>query len=185
MRFSSSPGCIDDSNGIVALSWRNDHRDSQTSTLERCQTFSLSAHSNQHSRIRKTAQDAMRGCLTIAVFVPRVQETASIRSSSYRGPSIPSDLVDRRVEITGPVSRKMIINALNSGARVFMGDLEDSTSPTWVNVIDGQINLRDAVNRSISLTTGGRRYQLNDRIATLMVRPRGWHLIEAHIVVDG
>ena len=90
------------------------------------------------------------------------------------------------MELTGPVSRKTLINGLNSAANVYMADFEDSTSPTWYNVIEGQINCRDAVRRTIELrAAGGRQYRLNDRTATLMVRPRGWHLIEAHIVVDG
>ena len=116
----------------------------------------------------------------------RSQETASVRATEWLGPPIPSDLSDRRVELTGPVSRKLVINGLNSGASVYMADFEDSTSPTWFNVIDGQINCRDAVRRTIELRVdGGRQYRLNDKTATLMVRPRGWHLIEAHIVVDG
>ncbi|MGH3000935.1 MAG: malate synthase, partial [Gaiellaceae bacterium] len=90
-----------------------------------------------------------------------------------------------RCEITGPVERKMMINALNSGARVFMADFEDANSPTWENVLEGQINVRDAVNREIALETGEKSYRLNDEIATLMIRPRGWHLVERHFEVDG
>jgi malate synthase len=116
-------------------------------------------------------------------FLP---ETRHIRESQWRVTQIPADLQDRRVEITGPTDRKMIINALNSGAKVFMADCEDSLTPTWDNVVQGQINLRDAVNRTISFTSpDGRQYRLNDRIATLIVRPRGWHLFEKHIYVDG
>ena len=90
------------------------------------------------------------------------------------------------MEITGPVDRKMIINALNSGAKVFMADFEDATTPTWENVIQGQINLRDAVNRTITyVSPEGKEYKLNDEIATLVVRPRGWHLLEKHVLVDG
>ena len=100
--------------------------------------------------------------------------------------SIPADLQDRRVEITGPTDRKMIINALNSGAKVFMADCEDSMTPTWDNVVQGQINLRDAVARRIDFTSPeGKQYQLNPTIATLIVRPRGWHLYEKHVFVDG
>jgi len=95
------------------------------------------------------------------------------------------DLQDRRCEITGPVERKMMINALNSGARVFMADFEDANSPTWSNVLDGQQNVRDAVRREISLDTGEKRYRLNEQTATLMIRPRGWHLPERHFTVDG
>jgi malate synthase len=97
----------------------------------------------------------------------------------------PADLQDRRVEITGPVDRKMMINALNSGAKVFMADFEDANSPTWDNVRDGQRNVYDAVRRTIELDTGEKRYRLNDELATLMIRPRGWHLVERHFDVDG
>jgi malate synthase len=106
-------------------------------------------------------------------------------SGEWQVAPAPADLTDRRVEITGPVERKMMINALNSGAKVFMADLEDSCSPTWSNIIEGQRNLRDAVRRTISLDAGDKRYRLNDAIATLVVRPRGWHLVERHILVDG
>src|SRR5213078_4937565 len=102
-------------------------------------------------------------------------ETASIREKEWTVAPIPHDLLDRRVEITGPVDRKMIINALNSGASVFMADFEDSNSPTWENNIEGQLNLRDTVRREIGFTSPeGKQYRLNDTIATLMVRPRGW-----------
>jgi malate synthase len=97
----------------------------------------------------------------------------------------PQDLLDRRVEITGPVDRKMVINALNSGARMFMADFEDSNAPTWRNCVEGQANLIDAVDRTISLDTGAKQYRLRDEIATLLVRPRGWHLHESHLLVDG
>jgi malate synthase len=117
-------------------------------------------------------------------FLP---ETRHIRESSWQVTSIPADLQDRRVEITGPTDRKMIINALNSGAKVFMADCEDSLTPTWDNVIQGQINLRDAVNRTIDFSNpDGKRYQLNPQVATLIVRPRGWHLYEKHLLLaDG
>ncbi len=117
-------------------------------------------------------------------FLP---ETSSIRAGKWKVAALPSDLLDRRVEITGPVERKMIINALNSGANVFMADLEDSNSPTWDNCIQGQLNLRDAVHRSITYSDPVRDkfYALSPQIATLMVRPRGWHLDEVHIEVDG
>lgn len=115
-------------------------------------------------------------------FLP---ETAEIRESEWHVTEVPADLRDRRVEITGPTDRKMIINALNSGAKAFMADCEDSLTPTWHNVVQGQINLRDAVNRTIELTSNGKHYQLNKETATLMVRPRGWHLREKHILVDG
>jgi len=114
-----------------------------------------------------------------------LEETRDIRESEWTVCEIPADLSDRRVEITGPTERKMVINALNSGAKVFMADCEDSMTPTWDNVIQGQINLRDAVNRSIELEAKGKQYRLNDETATLIVRPRGWHLPEKHILVDG
>ncbi len=108
-------------------------------------------------------------------------ETREIRESDWQVAAIPKDLLDRRVEITGPTDRKMVINALNSGARVFMADCEDSLCPTWANIIEGQVNLRDAVNRSISFTSPeGKCYALNEQTAVLIVRPRGWHLEEKH-----
>ncbi len=115
-------------------------------------------------------------------FLP---ETAHIRSSDWTVASIPSDLMDRRTEITGPTDRKMVINALNSGAKVFMADFEDANAPLWENVIEGQINLRDAIDRTIDFVSPeGKQYSLNDTIATLMVRPRGWHLVEKHVLID-
>ena len=115
-----------------------------------------------------------------------LEETRSVRESDWRVADIPADLQDRRVEITGPVDRKMIINALNCGANVFMADFEDSNSPTWSNNMDGQVNLRDAVDGSITFTSPqGKHYELADKVATLVVRPRGWHLDEKHVLVDG
>ncbi|HEX8984512.1 MAG TPA: malate synthase A [Bryobacteraceae bacterium] len=112
--------------------------------------------------------------------------TAAVRQEEWRVAPIPADLADRRVEITGPVDRKMIINALNSGANVFMADFEDSNSPTWRNNIEGQLNLRDAVSGTIRyVSPEGKQYEPAARVATLMVRPRGWHLIEKHLLVDG
>lgn len=113
-------------------------------------------------------------------------ETRAVRESSWRVAPVPADLQDRRVEITGPVDRKMMINALNSGARVFMADFEDALSPSWDNVIQGQINLMDAVAGTIEYAgPDGRLYRLGDQVATLVVRPRGWHLVEKHVRVDG
>jgi malate synthase len=112
-------------------------------------------------------------------------ETAAVRAAEWQVAPSPADLTDRRVEITGPVDRKMMINALNSGARVFMADLEDACSPTWANIVDGQLNLMDAVRGTLSMDTGGKAYRLNERTATLVVRPRGWHLEERHLLVDG
>lgn len=113
------------------------------------------------------------------------EETRAIRESDWKVKPILKDLEDRRVEITGPCERKMIINALNSGAKVFMADFEDSLSPTWSNVIVGQSDLMDAVRRTIQLETEGKTYRLGKVLATLVVRPRGWHLDEAHVRVDG
>ncbi len=116
-------------------------------------------------------------------FLP---ETAHIRQGDWTVAPLPNDLLDRRVEITGPTDRKMVINALNSGASVFMADFEDANSPTWANLIEGQINMRDAVRRTITFNSPeGKFYKLNDKTAVLLVRPRGWHLNEKHMLVDG
>ena len=116
-----------------------------------------------------------------------LRETAEVRAGQWRVRPAPADLSDRRVEITGPTDRKMVINALNSGANGFMADFEDSTAPTWSNLLEGQLNLRDAVARRLQFThpETGKHYALNHQIATLMVRPRGWHLPERHLIVDG
>ena len=115
-------------------------------------------------------------------FLP---ETKAIRESEWQISPQPADLLDRRVEITGPTDRKMVINALNCGAATFMADFEDANCPTWFNMIDGQINLRDAARRGITLEQGGKSYKLNDKTAVLLLRPRGWHLDEKHVTVDG
>ncbi|ALG69209.1 malate synthase A [Beggiatoa leptomitoformis] len=116
-------------------------------------------------------------------FLP---ETKHIRDGNWQVGATPADLQDRRVEITGPVDRKMVINALNSGAKVFMADFEDAQSPTWEGLLEGHINLRDALDKTISYTSPeGKQYQLNDTIATLLVRPRGWHLEEKHVLFEG
>ncbi|MDE2429963.1 MAG: malate synthase A [Burkholderiales bacterium] len=115
-------------------------------------------------------------------FLP---ETRHIREGDWKIAPIPPALECRRVEITGPVERKMVINAFNSGADSYMTDFEDSNTPNWDNQISGQINMRDAVRRTISLEQNGKSYKLNDKIATLVVRPRGWHLDEKHVLVDG
>jgi malate synthase len=112
--------------------------------------------------------------------------TADVRAGDWTVPAAPAALADRRVEITGPAEPKMMINALNSGARVFMADLEDALSPTWSNVVGGQAAIRDAVRRELRFDSAdGKAYRLNDAIATLVVRPRGWHLEERHVIVDG
>src|SRR5262249_58762194 len=99
--------------------------------------------------------------------------------------SAPPGWEARRCEITGPVERKMMINALNSGARVFMADFEDANSPTWENVVQGHLNVRGAIRRELELDTPEKSYRLNDEIATLLIRPRGWHMVERHHLVDG
>ncbi|HLJ47763.1 MAG TPA: malate synthase A [Bryobacteraceae bacterium] len=130
-------------------------------------------------RERQSAIDAGQ----LPDFLP---ETAKIRESEWAVAPIPQDLTDRRVEITGPVDRKMVINALNSGANVFMADFEDANSPSWSNNVDGQINVRDALRRAIEYTSPeGKAYKLNDKTATLLVRPRGWHLNEKHALLGG
>ncbi len=116
-------------------------------------------------------------------FLP---ETKHIREGDWKVAPLPKALACRRVEITGPVERKMIINAYNSGADSYMTDFEDSNSPNWFNQIQGQVNLHDAIRRKISHTNeAGKEYRLNDKIATLQIRPRGWHLDEKHVLVDG
>jgi len=116
-------------------------------------------------------------------FLP---ETKHIREGNWKCAPIPADIRDRRVEITGPTDRKMVINALNSGAKIFMADFEDANSPTWTNMIEGQINLRDAIRRTIRFTSPeGKDYKLKEQLAVLFVRPRGWHLVEKHMLVDG
>jgi malate synthase len=129
--------------------------------------------------VRQKAIDAGQ----FPTFLP---ETKSIREGDWKVGPIPHDLMDRRVEITGPVERKMVINALNSGANVFMADLEDSNSPTWENNLSGQINLRDAIRGDIRYSSPeGKEYALGPKPAVLLVRPRGWHLVERHLLVDG
>jgi malate synthase len=132
---------------------------------------------------RREARQAEIDAGALPDFLPEKRE---IRESDWKVAPIPADLLDRRVEITGPTDRKMVINALNSGARVFMADCEDSLCPTWSNVIDGQVNLHDAVRRTIDFVSPeGKRYRLDERTAVLLVRPRGWHLYEKHWLLDG
>jgi len=134
-------------------------------------------------KLRKERQQE----LDKGVFPDFLEETKEIREGDWIVAPTPNDLQDRRVEITGPVSRKMVINALNSGAKVFMADFEDSNSPSWKNNIEGQINLRDAINETISFENpkNGKQYRLNEEVATLMVRPRGWHLEEKNLLING
>lgn len=116
-------------------------------------------------------------------FLP---ETADVRAGDWHVAPVTPDFANRRVEITGPVDRKMVINALNSGATCFMADFEDALAPTWTNLLEGQVNLTEAIDRTLSFAgPDGRMYRLNDTTATLVVRPRGWHLHEKHLYVDG
>ena len=132
------------------------------------------------------ARDERQAKLDAGEMPDFLPDTHKVRENNWRIAQIPADLEDRRVEITGPTERKMVINALNSGASVFMADFEDANSPTWENMVQGQINLRDAVRREITFTRAdGKFYELQDDIAVLMVRPRGWHLDESHMLVDG
>lgn len=133
----------------------------------------------ERRRVRQAAIDGGK----LPDFLP---ETQHIRDGDWKVAPVPADLQDRRVEITGPTDRKMVINALNSGANTFMADFEDSSTPTWENQIRGQINMRDALARTITFANpDGKQYRLNDKVATLLVRPRGWHLDEKHMKVDG
>ena len=142
----------------------------------------FSARRNELMKLRMIRQKEIDG----GQFPDFLRETRAVREGSWKVAPIPDDLLDRRVEITGPVDRKMVINALNSGASTFMADFEDSNSPTWSNCVQGQVNLSDAVRRAIDYTSPeGKSYRLNDHTATLIVRPRGWHLDERHMRVDG
>jgi malate synthase A len=133
---------------------------------------------------RRAARQARFDAGEMPDFLP---ETASIRAGDWTVAPLPKDILDRRTEITGPTDRKMVINALNSGASVFMADFEDANSPTWDNMVEGQINLRDAVRRTIQFVAPDTKksYALKDRTAVLFVRPRGWHLVERHVTLDG
>ena len=133
------------------------------------------------------AQRAARQARIDAGELPNfLPETARVRDdATWRVAPIPADLQWRHIEITGPTERKMLINALNSGADVFMADFEDANSPTWDNMLQGQINLRDAIERTLTLVTPEKTYRLNDQVALLLVRPRGWHLEERHVTIDG
>ncbi|MCG9083762.1 malate synthase A [Laribacter hongkongensis] len=132
------------------------------------------------------ARDSRQAELDAGRLPDFLPQTASIRNGDWKIAPLPTDLLDRRVEITGPVDRKMMINALNSGAKSFMADFEDSNCPSWENQISGQINVRDAYRKTISFASPeGKQYRLNDEIATLILRPRGWHLMEKHVKVDG
>jgi len=132
------------------------------------------------------SRDERQAELDGGVLPDFLASTQSVREAPWKVAPIPADLLDRRTEITGPVDRKMVINALNSGAKVFMADFEDATSPTWDNLLEGHINLRDAVRRTIAFTSPeGKAYKLAEKTATLIVRPRGWHLPEKHVLMGG
>jgi malate synthase len=132
------------------------------------------------------ARQDRQSCFDAGARPDFLPATKHIREADWTCAPIPKDLQDRRVEITGPTDRKMVINALNCGAKMFMADFEDANSPTWQNMVEGQINLRDAVRRRISFTSPeGKEYNLNEQTAVLLIRPRGWHLDEKHVLVDG
>lgn len=156
---------------------------------EEAQRFLIALHQHFNSRRKELLQkrEEQQAAIDAGQFPDFLAETQSIRESDWKVAPLPADLLDRRVEITGPVDRKMTINALNSGAKVFMADFEDSNSPTWFNAIQGQINMRDAINRSIRFEhpSKDKVYELNEKVATLMVRPRGWHLEEQHLYYEG
>ena len=145
----------------------------------------LERHFGAQRRKLLAAREERQGRLDRGELPGFLPETENIRRGAWRVPPPAADLTDRRVEITGPVDRKMVINALNSGANVFMADFEDSLTPTWSNLLDGHINLGDAIAGTITHTEGGKSYKLAEKTATLIVRPRGWHLDEAHVHVDG
>src|SRR5215203_1494591 len=137
-------------------------------------------------RQRLAARAERQAAINAGAKLGFLEATASVRAAEWQVASTPADLNDRRVEITGPTERKMMINALNSGAKVFMADFEDALSPPWTNVISGQANCIDAVRRQLEyVSPDGKRYHLADTVATLVVRPRGWHLEEKHLLVEG
>jgi len=163
----------------------------EASAILNADAISLLAMLQQRFNVRRIelleARAERQRLLDDGVLPDFLVETADLRAGDWRVAKVPADLQDRRVEITGPVDRKMIINALNAPVKCFMADFEDSCSPTWENVLLGQANLHDAIDRSISFTNpgNGKRYELNDTTATLIVRPRGWHLSERHCLIDG
>jgi len=154
-------------------------------------TGALELVARLHSELDGTRRELLRrreerqGELDAGGTLDFLPSTRALREGDWRVGPVPAALEDRRVEITGPTSRKMVINALNSGARGFMADFEDANSPTWANMVGGQANLIDAVRGTIEHEEDGKRYRLEDQTATLLVRPRGWHLVERHVLVDG
>jgi len=180
-------GQINTSKGVEVIDGENSKRFKAILTQEALD-FVASLHREFSDRRKNLLKKriARQAALDAGELPNFLDETRGIRDGDWTVAPIPKDLEDRRVEITGPPDRKMVINALNSGARVFMADFEDSNSPTWTNNIEGQINLRDAVDGTIRFVKpDGQVYELDDRVATLMVRPRGWHLSEKHVEVDG
>ncbi len=166
----------------------NDNVDHSTVLTPEACAFLLALSERFAARVEGVLAERVRrqGIIDSGVLPDFLEETASIRAADWKVGAIPADLRDRRVEITGPVDRKMVINALNSGAKVFMADFEDAHSPTWEGTIAGQVNMRDAANGTIAyVSPQGKHYQLQEKTATLIVRPRGWHLQELHVVVDG
>ena len=164
---------------------RDRHRDVLT---EQAVEFLAALHREFDERRRELldARLERQARLNAGEMPELLADTTDIRADDWKVTPAPADLTDRRVEITGPTERKMLINALNSGASVFMADFEDANSPTWQNMLDGHVNLSDAIDRTIDFTTeDGKEYALNEDVATLVVRPRGWHLPEKHFVVDG
>ncbi len=172
--------------GGVELLAPREGRDDEVLTAE-----ALAFVAEQHRRFDGTrrallaARAKRQGQLDAGELPDFLPGTREVREGDWRVAPVPPDLQDRRVEITGPVDRKMVINALNSGARCFMADFEDANSPTWRNCVEGQANLTDAIERTIELDTGEKTYRLGDDPAVLLVRPRGWHLPERHVVIDG
>jgi malate synthase len=166
--------------GLVSSEFRSVLTDDALSLVARLQREFGSRR--EELLARRTARQKDFDAGKLPDFLP---EMRSIRESEWTIAAQPADMLDRRVEITGPTDRKMVINALNCGASTFMADFEDANCPTWANMVEGQINLRDAVRRTISLEQSGKQYKLNDKTAVLIPRPRGWHLQEKHVVVDG
>jgi malate synthase len=176
-----------DTTELIVLKGPNEGRSTEVLTPEALAFVARLQHQFGERRLELLRKRDERQARLDGGELPQfLAETRSVRSSEWKVASAPKDLQDRRVEITGPTDRKMLINALNSGARVFMADFEDSNSPTWANLVGGQVNLIDAIERRIDFTSPeGKEYRLNDKVATLLVRPRGWHLDEKHLELDG
>jgi malate synthase len=167
----------------------HDHEHSQRILTREAQEFLVQLHRRFDGRRREllSARAERQTRIDAGESLSFPEETRAIRGADWAVAPTPADLQDRRVEITGPCDRKMMINALNSGAKVFMADCEDAQSPSWQNQLTAQVNLSDAVRRTIFVedTRKGKRYELAKETATLLVRPRGWHLAERHLTVDG